>query len=72
MSMSRNTIRESDWTSALVTESRTADEVIKSIKKGRKTALVANARVLSQQAEKYARDCPVIVCTLRLEEYGLA
>lgn len=59
--MSRNALRESDWTPAVVTAQRPASVIIQSIPTGGRTALEHNAGVLSQQAAKYAAICPVVV-----------
>ncbi|KAJ3566408.1 hypothetical protein NP233_g7031 [Leucocoprinus birnbaumii] len=56
-----NTLRESDWTGALVTADRTAQQIINDIPPGVQTALVDNAGIISKQASKYSSQCGLIV-----------
>lgn len=51
-----------DWTeSALVTPHRTAQQIVNSIPRRVRTALVNNAGVISQQASKYSSQCGLVV-----------
>jgi len=57
-----NTLVEADWVNgALVTERRSAQQIIGGMPLGNRTALQGNAGVISQQARKYSDKCPVVV-----------
>jgi len=61
-SKKRNSLRDSDWTDkAIVTPTRTAQQIINNIPRGVQTALVDNAGVTSKQASKYSSQCGLVI-----------
>ena len=55
-------LRDDDWTErALVTPTRTAQQVLDAMEPGAQTALVDNASMLSKQAGKYSNECGVVL-----------
>lgn len=60
--ISRNTLRDSDWTAgALITPRRSLEQVVGSLGRGDKSALLNNAVNLVRQGSKYSKECDLIV-----------
>ena len=59
--LKRNTLHNTDWVDSLVTDGRTAQDIIEDCPRGARTGLSNNASVLAQQSGKYSAQCGLVV-----------